>query len=195
MPPKPKFTREEVIKEALSLVSERGVECLTARNLGQRLDSSARPIFTLFKNMDEVICEVRKEAMNYFENFEVDSRNDIPIFKQVGMRMVMFGKKEPELYKLLFMQRNRNAETFDDIWVILGDSAKLCVDSVCKEYELNEKQAKTLFENVWIYTFGVGTLCATGMCDFSGNEISEMLTLNFNAIINLLKSGKEKDYV
>lgn len=195
MPPQPKFTRAEVIKEALDIVSQGGLEALTARNLGQKLGSSARPIFTLFENMEEVICEVRKAAMNYFENFESDDWHDIPIFKQVGMRMVMFGKKEPELYKLLFMQRNRNAETFDDIWVILGDSAKLCVDSVCKEYELNEKQAKTLFENVWIYTFGVGTLCATGMCDFSGNEISEMLTLSFNAIINLLKSGKEKDYV
>lgn len=195
MPPKPKFTREEVIKEALSLVSERGVECLTARNLGQRLDSSARPIFTLFKNMDEVICEVRKEAMNYFENFEVDSRNDIPIFKQVGMRMVMFGKKEPELYKLLFMQRNRNAETFDDIWVTLGDNAKLCVNSICEEYSLNENMAKILFENVWIYTFGIGTLCAMGTCDFSEKEISEMLTLNFNAIMNLLKSGKDNNYV
>lgn len=195
MPPQPKFTRAEVIKEALDIVSQGGLEALTARNLGQKLGSSARPIFTLFENMEEVICEVRKAAMNYFENFESDDWHDIPIFKQVGMRLVMFGKKEPELYKLLFMQRNRNAETFDDIWVILGDSAKLCVDSVCKEYELNEKQAKTLFENVWIYTFGVGTLCATGMCDFSGNEISEMLTLSFNAIINLLKSGKEKDYV
>lgn len=195
MPPKPKFTREEVIKEALRLVSERGLECLTARNLGQRLASSARPIFTLFKNMDEVICEVRKEAMNCFENFEVDSRNDIPIFKQVGMRMVMFGKKEPELYKLLFMQRNRNAETFDDIWVTLGDNAKLCVDSICKEYFLNENMAKTLFENVWIYTFGIGTLCATGMCDFSEEKISEMLTLNFNAIMDLLKFGKDNNYV
>lgn len=195
MPPQPKFTRAEVIKEALDIVSQGGLEALTARNLGQKLGNSARPIFTLFENMEEVICEVRKAAMNYFENFESDDWHDIPIFKQVGMRLVMFGKKEPELYKLLFMQRNRNAETFDDIWVILGDSAKLCVDSVCKEYELNEKQAKTLFENVWIYTFGVGTLCATGMCDFSGNEISEMLTLSFNAIINLLKSGKEKDYV
>ena len=54
MPPKPKFTREEIIETALQLVSERGMSALTARDLGERLGSSARPIFTLFKNMEEV---------------------------------------------------------------------------------------------------------------------------------------------
>lgn len=195
MLPQPKFTRAEVIKEALNIVSQAGLEALTARNLGQKLGSSARPIFTLFENMDEVLCEVRKAAMNCFENFESNDWHDIPVFKQVGMRMVMFGKKEPELYKLLFMQKNCNVEKFDDIWITLGDSAKMCVHSICKEYGLNENQAKMLFENVWIYTFGIGTLCATGACDFSEEEISEMLTLNFNAIMNLLKSGKENNYV
>ena len=53
MPPKPKFTREEIIETALQLVSERGMSALTARDLGERLGSSARPIFTLFKNMED----------------------------------------------------------------------------------------------------------------------------------------------
>lgn len=34
MPPKPKFSREEMIAAALELVSERGVEALTTRGLG-----------------------------------------------------------------------------------------------------------------------------------------------------------------
>ena len=69
MPPKPKFTREEIIEAALQLVSERGMAALTARDLGERLGSSARPIFTLFKNMEEVQQEVRKAAINRFNDF------------------------------------------------------------------------------------------------------------------------------
>lgn len=195
MPPKPKFTREEVIKEALAIVSESGLESLTARNLGQRLGSSARPVFTLFENMEEVICEVRRAAMERFENFEIDVGDDIPVFKQAGMRMIIFGKREPELYKLLFMQKNRDAQAFDAMWAMLGDTANMCINTICEEYSFNEKEARVLFENVWVYTFGIGTLCATGMCDFSEEKISEMLTINFGAMMNLLKSGKDNNYV
>ena len=38
MPPKPMFTREEIVQAALDIVSERGIEALTARELGVRLE-------------------------------------------------------------------------------------------------------------------------------------------------------------
>ena len=37
MPPKPKFTREEIVQTALEVVSRKGVEALTAKELGDAL--------------------------------------------------------------------------------------------------------------------------------------------------------------
>ena len=37
MPPKPKLTREEIVQTALDVVSRRGVEALTAKELGEAL--------------------------------------------------------------------------------------------------------------------------------------------------------------
>lgn len=54
MPPKAKFTKEEIVEAALGIAHESGFDALTARTLGERLGSSARPIFTVFKSMDEV---------------------------------------------------------------------------------------------------------------------------------------------
>ena len=34
MPPRPKFTREEIVAAALELVSEKGMSALTSRDLG-----------------------------------------------------------------------------------------------------------------------------------------------------------------
>lgn len=189
MPPKPKFTREEIIAAALELVSKKGVEALTARELGAVLGSSARPIFTVFKNMDEVWEEVRKAAMHRFESFAEQSIPDMPLFKQVGMQMVMFGAKEPKLYQLLFMKENRNAVNFEDIFTELGDTADLCIEAICRDYELSEDNARKLFQNVWIYTFGIGTLCATRGCAFSEDELGDMLTTEFTAMMTLMKSG------
>ena len=49
MPPKVRFTREEIIRAALDITRESGPEALTARSLAARLDCSAKPIFGQIK--------------------------------------------------------------------------------------------------------------------------------------------------
>ena len=51
MPPKAKFTPEEILRAALDITREHGIGAVTARELGNRLGSSARPIFTVFKSI------------------------------------------------------------------------------------------------------------------------------------------------
>ncbi len=190
MPPKPRFTREEIVAAAMKVVSEKGIESLTAQELRTALHCSASPIFTVFNTMKEIQEEVRVAAMQYFEQFEANDRADWPVFKQIGMKMVLFGVREPKLYQLLFMQENRKAVTFDDVFGELGETAALCIDAIERDYGLSATQAKVLFANVWIYTFGIGALCATRVCHFSEEELSQMLTTEFQAMMILIKSGK-----
>lgn len=188
MPPKPKFTKEEIVKTALEIVAQKGVEALTAKELGDWLGTSARPIFTVFHSMKEVQDEVRAAAMHRFESFAEQKLPGMPLFKQVGMQMVLFGAKEPKLYQLLFMQENRNAVSFDDVFGELGPTAETCIQMIQKEYDMGEDEAKLLFENVWIYTFGVGALCATRVCQFSETKLGQMLSTEFQAMMLLVKS-------
>lgn len=188
MPPKPKFTKDEIIAAALALVSKKGVEGLTARELGEALGSSARPIFTVFKNMEELQEEVKGAAMKQFEDYKIPTYSDMPLFKQIGMKMVLFGVKEPKLYQLLFMQENQSERTFDEMFAQLGSDAEICIEAIQRDYHLNMEQVKILFEHVWIYTFGVGALCATRVCHFSEEEIGRMLSFEFQAMIQLIKS-------
>lgn len=190
MPPKPKFTREEIVAVALKLVSEKGMSALTSRDLGISLGSSARPIFTVFHSMQEVQEAVMLAAMERFEAYAHKAANLGPVFKQVGMQMILFAKAEPRLYQLIFMSSISEAQTFDDIYARLGSVADECLEVLQKDYDLSKDNAKTLFEHVWIHTFGIGALCATGMCDFSHEQIDEMLTQDFTAMMMLMKSGK-----
>lgn len=190
MPPKPKFTKEEIVAAALELVSEKGIEALTARELGVRLGSSARPIFTVFSSMEEVQEEVRAAALKRFESYAEKAMYYAPVFKQVGMQMILFAMEEPKLYQLVYMSENAGATDFEGIALRLGDVAQLCVDVIQRDYGLSEKDAKALFEHVWIYTFGIGALCATGMCRFSQEEIIQMLGQDFMAMLFYTKSGR-----
>lgn len=188
MPPKPKFTKDEIVQTALEIVSRKGVEALTAKELADALGSSARPIFTVFSSMKEVQDEVRAAAMRRFESFAGQKSSDMPLFKQVGMQMVLFGAREPKLYQLLFMQENRNAVSFDDVFGELGPTAGTCINLIRDTYSLGEAEARLLFETIWIYTFGVGALCATRVCQFSEQKLGEMLTTEFQAMMLLVKS-------
>lgn len=190
MPPKPKFTKEDIVKVSLEIISEKGVEALTAREIGKRLNSSARPIFTLFANMEELQDFVRDAAMKKFEDSFTNSKDDIPLFKKVGMHMVLFGLHEPKLYQYLFMNENEKAVNFDEVFGELGELANICISAVEKDYGLKYDDAKFLFENVWVYTFGIGALCATNVCKFTEERLNEMLSIQFTAIMKLIKEGK-----
>ena len=190
MPPKAKFTKEQITKAALGVVSEKGVQALTAKELGAALGTSTTPIFTVFNSMQEVQDAVMLAAMERFEEYAHKAAHLGPVFKQVGMQMILFAKEEPKLYQLIFMSSISEAQTFDDIYAHLGSVADECLDVLQKDYDLRKDDAKTMFEHVWIHTFGIGALCATGVCDFSHEQIAEMLTQDFTAMMMLMKSGK-----
>ena len=190
MPPKAKFTKEQITKAALGIVSEKGAQALTAKELGAALGTSTTPIFTVFNSMQEVQDAVMLAAMERFEEYAHKAAHLGPVFKQIGMQMILFAKEEPKLYQLIFMSSISEAQTFDDIYAHLGSVADECLDVLQKDYDLSKENAKTLFEHVWIHTFGIGALCATGVCDFSHEQIAEMLTQDLTAMMMLMKSGK-----
>ena len=195
MPPKAKFTKEQITKAALGVVSVKGAQALTAKELGAALGTSTTPIFTVFNSMQEVQDAVMLAAMDRFEEYAHKAAHIKPVFKQVGMHMILFAKEEPNLYQLIFMSSISEAQSFDDIYAHLGSVADECLDVLQKDYDLSKDNAKTLFEHVWIHTFGIGALCATGMCDFSHEQIAEMLTQDFTAMMMLMKSESGKDEI
>lgn len=128
MPPKPKFSREEIVSAALDIVTGHGPSALTARALGAQLGSSARPIFTVFENMEEVSQQVRLAATRQFQQYVRREIEGVPHFKAIGMNMVHFAMEKPRLFQLLYMQGNPDAEDLTlcfSIWMIWPPKASL----------------------------------------------------------------------
>lgn len=190
MPPKRKYTKEQIIDTALVIVSKKGMQALTARELGDALNTSVSPIFTMFNSMQEVQNEVKEAAMRCFEGYAHRADRKMPLFKQIGMQMILFAKEEPNLYQVLFMSPNNDVRNFDDIYGKLGSVADESIELIVNDYGLSQNDARALFEHSWIHTFGIGVMCATGMCQFSDDEISKMLTEDFMAMMALLKTKR-----
>lgn len=189
MPPKAKFTREEIVDAAFSIVRERGMESLTARELSKRLGSSARPIFTVFKNMDEVKDEVIKKAIELDAEYTNRGlQEDIP-FKGVGKAYILFAQDEPQLFRLLFMSEPKESLTVPSMVESFNSVCNIS-DSIEGPYGMDKEGAARLFQHMWIYTHGIATMCVNGLCTYTPEEISDRLTEVFSALLAQMKSGK-----
>ena len=58
-----------------------------------------------------------------------------------------------------------------------------------RDYVMNHEDAMKLFRSVWLYTFGIGVMIASKVCQFDENEVSDMLSNQFLAVIRFIKSG------
>lgn len=189
MPPKAKFTREEIIAAALQITREKGIEAVTARELGKRLDSSARPIFTVFQNMEEVIGEVILAAKEIYKQYVYEGLKEEPAFKGVGMAYIKFAMQEGKLFQLLFMHEQEEAQGIENILRNIDDNFDRILESVMVPYGLKREEALNLYQNLWIFTHGIATLLATKVCRFTQEKISTMLT---DVFIGLIKEIKKK---
>ena len=96
MPPKAKFTKEQIIAAGLDIIRVEGLENLSARAIGKRLGSSACPIFTVFENMDEVQAEVKKAAAALYGEYIKEGLKETPAFKGVGMQYIRFAIRDAD---------------------------------------------------------------------------------------------------
>ena len=172
MPPKCRFTREEIIQAALDLTAEKGVGALTARGLAQRLGSSAKPIFGLFANMEEVQQEVVKAAnLRYQEYLRQDmSAGRYPPYKASGMAYIRFAREQKELFKLLFMRDRTHEE------MAAGDELEALLGLIQKNMGLGRDDAYRFHLEMWIYVHGIATMIATAYLEWDMDFISAALT-------------------
>lgn len=193
MPPKAKFSREEIIKTAFMITRMKGIEAVTARELGRELGSSARPIFTVFQNMEEVLEEVLKEARELYKKYVEQGLSETPAFRGVGMAYIRFAIEEEKLFHLLFMREQEPVDSIEEILMLIDESYDTILRSVEEPYHLCREDAKRIYQHLWIYSHGIATLCATGMYAFTPEEIEEQLTEIFKGLLQKVKADEEHE--
>ena len=201
MPPKAKFTRDEIIEKALDIVHTEGIDRLTSRELGAQLGSSARPIFTVFESMDEVKLEVIRHARELYRQYVDRGLKARLAFQGVGVAYITFALEEPKLFQLLFM----NAQTTKDdageavsvnvsqILPLIDNSYEKILRSVQEPYGLDRQTADRLYQHLWIYTHGIAAMCATRLCNYTMEQMKEMMKEVFDGLLFRIKNEQQSN--
>ena len=189
MPPKAKFTRDEIIQTAFLIAKEEGLEKITARELGSRLGSSARPIFTVFETMEQIKAEVLRCAKDLYRQYVQRGLQQKLAFQGVGIAYITFALEEPKLFGLLFMNPDTKQTGVDQILPLIDESYEQILQSVQIPYGLNREQADMIYQHLWTYSHGIAAMCATGLCRYTTQQIAERLTEIFRSLLMMEKAG------
>ena len=101
MPPKAKFTRQEIVEAAVDIARRAPLEAVTAQELASILGTSTRPVFTYFRTLEEVRAAVVEEAGKIYGRYVERGLSMNPPFKGYGMETIRFAREEPNLFRLL----------------------------------------------------------------------------------------------
>ena len=174
MPPKCRFTREQVIQAALGLTRRKGMTALTARGLAEELGCSVKPIFGLFQSMEEVQGEVIAAANALYQSAYISkgmAEGRYPPYKASGIAYIHFAKEEKELFKLLFM-RDRTGERTEQGHEELEPIIRVIMENL----ELDRDRAYQFHLELWLYVHGMATMIATNYLDWDMDFVSRAMT-------------------
>lgn len=186
MAPPIKFTKEEIIDAALSLVRKSGISSLTARELAAQLHVSPRPIFTHYSSMDELRHDVYEKAKEVYRVYIEHGLNTQVPFLGVGQQYIRFAKEEPELYRLLFLTKPDGV--IGGAVQALTFSQELVRESIMRIYHLDAMAADCYFRDLWLTAFSFATLIVTDECPYTDEEMSAVFA---EVSLSVCKAYKE----
>ncbi len=179
MPPKIRFGRDEVVSAAFDIARESGLEGINARAVAARLGCSTQPLFREFESMEQIKEAVARRAMDVYARHITESASAAPIsYKGTGMAYVDFARREPELFKLLFMQErvSRPVPKIED------SSYEFVISALMERVQLSRSQAEEFHKHMWVFVHGLAVMVATRYINFTDEELSGMLSREFMAM-------------
>lgn len=187
------ITKDMILATAFDIAREKGLDGISNRELAKKLNCSIRPIYYQFENVDELYKELYIEIEKYFYKFLMDNMNDdMPKYKQVGINYIKFAKKEKELFKILFMSEidlglndfiTKDIEDFNELSKLIKISTNL-----------NDEDIENFHIKMWIFSHGLATLVASNTINISDEQLKQLLSLEFQALM-LLKENPNNKWV
>ena len=157
MPPTVRFTRDAVLHAACQLMRREGMEALNARAIAKELGGSTQPIFRLFTNMEDLHRELILYVARRFQaHAEADMAQSDSPYIQLCTTYLLYGRDEPELFKLLFMRDRVSEGQYSD-----QTNFDLVFNIIKKETPLDDETALRFFERTWLFIHGLAVCIAT----------------------------------
>ncbi len=191
MPRKTVIHKQDIINAAVEIVRTNGYESLNARAIAQYLGCSTQPIFSNFRNMEDLTGNVVQRSLEIYNDFvaeEFRRPHDYPPYKTNGMAYIRFAVEEKNLFKLLFMRDRTNESspaeesTFYDVLPL-----------IMKATGLDREQASLFHFEIWAAVHGIAVMVASSYYNADMDLISGTLTDVYQGLLYRFRQKEGSD--
>lgn len=144
MPAKQVITREQILEGASKIVTEKGIQQITARNIASKLNCSTQPIYWYFKNKEDLLHDVYLYINKHYINemFCILEKQDI--FMEMTKWLMDIAKRSHHLFSVLFYYNGFDDENLFDVMRNLADNKDI-ISKFKEQYQLGNKGARYLY--------------------------------------------------
>ena len=174
MPRKTVILKEDIIRASVGIVRTSGPEALNARAVAKALGCSTQPVFSNFRNMQDLMESVVERSLELYNDFirkEFGLNRGYPPYKTHGMGYIRFAMEESNLFKLLFMRDRRNEDSSAEAGTFYE-----VIPLLMKSLDLTEEQALMFHLEMWTFVHGIAAMAATSYCKWDMEQASKALT-------------------
>lgn len=188
MPPKKKFSKEQVVDAAFEIARLEGIDNITIRKVADQLGSSIAPIYVEFDTVDELLQEVIKKTFAISKRLLEEQNTGNP-FLDIGVASLRFAKEYPVLFKNL-IDKNNYRNGYDEF--IDRDLVNQMKNDPELEGFSNEELLDILLK-MRIFQTGLSVMVANGLLheDLTDEKLINLLERTASDIIIATRLGKD----
>jgi AcrR family transcriptional regulator len=190
--------RQRIIDAAIQMFLEEGYEKTSIRNIAEKIEYSPATIYLYYKDKDELLYDVQGQAFDkLYQTFRDEATAKDP-FKRLGQIMltyVHFGKKNPELYDLMFIIRApMNVVEEKELWTNGHDCFGFLVECMtqCLEKKLIRFDDVVISAlSVWSMAHGLVSLdlrCRFKVMDMDEESVMKAIEQSIHEYLRLIKN-------
>lgn len=176
------ITQKDIVSAAFRITRKEGFDKITSRGLAAAAGCSTQPIFRIYENMDALKKDVYEKAANFYDEYyrECAKTHDTP-FVDLGMAYINFAKKNPHLFRLLFL--SEHAEGGKSMYDLVNGENEAVSREVRRAREQGVDNPDFLFMQMWIFIHGAACMAVTGDNDLNDEDSLDMLESCYRAFM------------
>ncbi len=190
MPPKKKYSRQQIVETAFKLAKRNGLESLTARKVADKLGSSVAPIYVSFEDIKDLKKAVAQKAFNISREM---SKEEVTgdRFLDIGIASLRFAKEYSKLFQELVLKKNEYIKDYDQE---LGDGIIEEMSDDPQLSDFTEKELRMLLLKMRVFQLGLSVMVANDLLpeDFDEEAQIELLESMGTDVITSTSVNKEK---
>lgn len=184
MPRQAKIGKQDVLAAAAEIVRREGEEKVNARAIAKELGCSTQPVYSLFRNMEELKEALGEEAKARYRA-HIDrylAKGGPSRYQSYGMGFVRFARDEKGLFRFLFLGPKPSADPF------FGD----IVREMMTLYHMPEETALAFHSDMSVFSFGLAVLVHGKSDALTEEDIAEAFAREFFALYGLYFPDRER---